>query len=98
MRYGVRRGAKPLWREAEGVPQNTDPPSPGGVGPSARGIRAFPAGTTDVMTSTTTTETRNQIVRLVRDFVKREVEPVAAEHDREDTYPAELVESMNQDD
>ncbi len=49
---------------------------------------------TDIMTSTTTTETRNQIVRLVRDFVKREVEPVAAEHDREDTYPAELVESM----
>ena len=56
--------------------------------------KGVPAGTTAVMTSTTTTETRNQIVRLVRDFVKREVEPVAAEYDRDDTYPAELVESM----
>ncbi len=39
-------------------------------------------------------EARAQIVSLVRDFVKRDVEPVAARFDREDIYPAELVDTM----
>ena len=43
---------------------------------------------------TTSTEVRNQIVSLVRDFVKRDVEPVATEYDRDDIYPAELVDKM----
>ncbi len=33
---------------------------------------------------------------MVRDFVKREVEPVAAEHDREDTVPFELIDRMKE--
>jgi len=28
LRHGESRGAKPLWREFEGVPQNSNPPSP----------------------------------------------------------------------
>ncbi len=43
---------------------------------------------------TTSNEVRNQIVSLVRDFVKRDVEPVATEYDRDDIYPAELVDKM----
>ena len=41
-------------------------------------------------------ETRTQIVTLVRDFVSREVEPVADKYDHEDIYPSELVEVMKQ--
>ncbi len=36
------------------------------------------------------------IVELVRDFVDREVKPVAQELDHHNTYPAELIESMKQ--
>ena len=43
-----------------------------------------------------TSETRAQIVNLVRDFVRRDVEPVADRHDKEDTYPFELVEKMKE--
>ena len=39
-------------------------------------------------------ETRAQIVSLVRDFVRRDVEPVAARYDHDDIYPAELVDTM----
>lgn len=39
-------------------------------------------------------EARRGILAAVRDFVEREVAPVAAEHDLEDTYPAELVDQM----
>ena len=39
-------------------------------------------------------ETRAQIVSLVRDFVRREVAPVAARYDHDDIYPAELVGTM----
>ena len=41
-----------------------------------------------------TEEIRAQIVSLVRDFVRRDVEPVAAHYDRDDIYPAELVDTM----
>ena len=37
---------------------------------------------------------RSQILATVREFVRREVAPRAAEHDLEDTYPHELVEQM----
>ena len=46
------------------------------------------------MTTADTLETRSQIVNLVRDFVQREVEPVASHYDNEDIYPQELVDQM----
>ena len=47
------------------------------------------------MTSTTA-EARVQITNMVREFVKREVEPVANRYDNEDIYPSELVERMKE--
>ena len=41
-------------------------------------------------------EIRNQIVTLVRDFVRREVEPIAQEYDNEDIYPQQLIEPMRE--
>ncbi len=41
-------------------------------------------------------EVRNQIVTLVRDFVRREVEPIAQEYDNEDIYPQQLIEPMRE--
>ena len=46
------------------------------------------------MTTATSKEARSQIVSLVREFVNRDVEPVASRHDLEDTYPHELVDKM----
>ncbi len=48
------------------------------------------------MATATTTEVRNQIVTLVRDFVRREVEPIAQRYDNEDIYPQELIEPMRE--
>ena len=48
------------------------------------------------MTTATSTEVRNQIVTLVRDFVRREVEPIAQRYDNEDIYPQELIEPMRE--
>ena len=47
-------------------------------------------------TATNPSEVRNQIVTLVRDFVKREVEPIAQRYDNEDIYPQELIEPMRE--
>ena len=44
----------------------------------------------------TSAEARAQIVALVRDFVRREVEPVAAELDREDRVPHDLIDQMKE--
>ena len=41
-------------------------------------------------------EARAQIVALVRDFVRREVEPVAAELDRDDRVPHDLIDQMKE--
>jgi alkylation response protein AidB-like acyl-CoA dehydrogenase len=46
------------------------------------------------VTSATPEEARSQIVNLVRDFVKRDVEPVAAKLDREDIVPHDLIDKM----
>ncbi len=43
-----------------------------------------------------TEEARSQIVDLVREFVRRDVEPVASKYDHDDIYPAELVETMRE--
>ena len=44
----------------------------------------------------TSAEARSQIVALVRDFVRREVEPVAAELDAEDRVPHDLIDQMKE--
>ena len=47
-------------------------------------------------TKVDSTEVRNQIIALVRDFVRREVEPIAQEYDNEDIYPQQLIEPMRE--
>ena len=47
-------------------------------------------------TTVDSTEIRNQIIALVRDFVRREVEPIAQEYDNEDIYPQQLIEPMRE--
>ena len=46
------------------------------------------------MTAAANSEIRNQITSLVRDFVRREVEPIAQRYDNDDIYPQELIEPM----
>ena len=46
--------------------------------------------------SPTPLEARTQIVSMVRDFVRNEVEPVAAQHDAEDTVPYDLIDQMKE--
>ena len=41
-------------------------------------------------------EARSQIIDLVREFVRRDIEPVASRYDHEDLYPAELVDTMRE--
>ncbi|PKB81474.1 MAG: acyl-CoA dehydrogenase, partial [SAR202 cluster bacterium Io17-Chloro-G9] len=48
------------------------------------------------MTTATPEEARSQIVNMVRDFVRREVEPVAAQLDRDDETPHDLIDKMKQ--
>ena len=48
------------------------------------------------MTTATPEEAQTQIVNLVRDFVRREVEPVAARLDREDEVPFDLIDQMKE--
>ncbi len=46
------------------------------------------------MTTEQMLEVRTQLLSAVRDFVKREAIPQAAEHDENDTYPSELFDQM----
>ena len=46
------------------------------------------------MTTSTPEEARTQIVNMVRDFVRRDVEPVADRLDREDIVPHGLIDKM----
>ena len=46
------------------------------------------------MTTAVPEEARSQIVSLVRDFVRRDVEPVAAQLDLEDIVPHDLIDKM----
>ena len=48
------------------------------------------------MTTGATAEVRGQIVNMVRDFVRREVRPIADRYDKEDIYPHELVGPMRE--
>ena len=44
----------------------------------------------------TSAEARSQIVALVRDFVRRGIEPVAAELDRKDRAPHDLIDQLTE--
>jgi len=46
------------------------------------------------VTTPTPEEARTQIVNMVRDFVRRDVEPVADRLDREDIVPHDLIDKM----
>lgn len=48
------------------------------------------------MITKTPEEARTQIINMVRDFVRREVEPIAGEYERDDKFPFELVEQMKE--
>ena len=48
------------------------------------------------MTTATPEEARTQIVNLVREFVRRDVAPVAQELDREDRVPHDLIDQMKE--
>ena len=48
------------------------------------------------MTLDALTDEQKQVVTMVRDFVKREIEPVATQMDHEDRYPHEIVEKMKE--
>ena len=48
------------------------------------------------MSANASLEVRGQIVNMVRDFVRREVNPIADRYDNEDIYPHELVEPMRE--
>ena len=48
------------------------------------------------MSPTVSPEIQSQIVSLVREFVRRDVAPVASKYDDEDIYPTELVEQMKE--
>ena len=46
------------------------------------------------MTTQTPEEARSQVVNMVRDFVRRDVLPIADEHDKKDIVPFDLIEKM----
>ena len=48
------------------------------------------------MAMNTQTEEQKQIIAMIRDFVKRDIEPVAMEYDRDDIYPQEIVDTMKE--
>ena len=48
------------------------------------------------MTTPTPEEARTQIVNTVREFVRRDVLPIADQYDREDIVPLELIEKMKE--
>ena len=48
------------------------------------------------MATRTPEEARTQIVSMVREFVRREVEPIASYHDHEDIVPLDVIEKMKE--
>ena len=48
------------------------------------------------MSTNASSEVRAQIVNMVRDFVRRDVNPIADRYDNEDIYPHELVDPMRE--
>ena len=48
------------------------------------------------MTNRTSEETRSQITNMVREFVRREVEPIASQYERDDIVPLEAIDKMKE--
>ncbi len=48
------------------------------------------------MITQTPEEARTQIVNMVRDFLRRDVEPIVAEYEREDIVPLDVIEKMKE--
>ena len=48
------------------------------------------------MVTRTSEDDRKQIVNMVREFIKRDVEPIASAYDNEDIYPHELIPKMQE--
>ena len=48
------------------------------------------------MTNKTSEETRSQITNMVREFVHREVEPIASQYERDDIVPLEAIDKMKE--
>ena len=48
------------------------------------------------MVTRTSEDDRKQIVNMVREFIKRDVEPIASVYDNEDIYPHELIPKMQE--
>ena len=48
------------------------------------------------MTIETPEEARTQIVNMVRDFARRELEPIVSEYEREDIVPLDVIEKMKE--
>ena len=46
------------------------------------------------MSTDNESQVRNQIVTSVREFVRREVAPIAQQYDNEDIYPQQLIDPM----
>ncbi len=48
------------------------------------------------MITQTPEEARTQIVNMVRDFLRRDVEPIVAEYEKEDIVPLDVIEKMKE--
>ena len=48
------------------------------------------------MTTTTPEEARTQIVNMVREFARRELEPIADQYEREDIVPFDVIDKMKE--
>ena len=48
------------------------------------------------MVTRTSEDERKQIVNMVREFVKRDVEPIASSYDNDDIYPHELIPKLKE--
>ena len=48
------------------------------------------------MTTRTPEEARTQIVSMVREFVRREIEPIVSEYERDDIVPLDAIEKMKE--
>ena len=48
------------------------------------------------MTTRTPEEARTQIVGMVREFVRREIEPIVSEYERDDIVPLDAIEKMKE--
>ena len=48
------------------------------------------------MTTKTPEEARTQIVNMVREFVRRDLEPIVSEYERDDIVPLDVIDKMKE--